>query len=801
MDQQTVCGVEDFAVSASGALRLSNALAPSSPGFGSTAISYHVDLAGMPKPVEDHELAVLRALDAWATALPALAFTAASTPSTADFTVTASTPAVDAGLKAPGLGQVGAYSSAGGNLVFNANAARGPVKTYAIALHELGHILGVSHNDRVGSVMFPVLQNPPALALDPASVDVARGLYPSDTAIKQWNDRASNGTPAIGADGLRWAGAWRGAGADPFVYWWASESGNAAPVQLPFKSGDGNFAFGPALVCLGRQFLMVWQENGTLNWSMLNADLVPSKPLYGWGKALTIALPASPQTHSTNAQPALAYDPVDDRAYLAWRDKKNGQVLWAKFDVADRLWRAPQPVGGAAPKGTESLAMCVVRDELIMTWTTGSPSLEGFTSSLPLRGAVEFGLDLAVWSAPRRMEWAEVTAGGSVGHVVEMFGSASIAPAPHGSLFAAWRSNAGLLHSTRFEGDWSKPARVTTNAKPFDCFRPAVARQPSSSPSERLFFQFTNSLLGSLTVPYPADLPKLAEVTPAACSWAADRLDVVAVDVRQRLQHTWWDGAWHDFEEIQVGNRRRGIAAIAISSDGAGRLTLVAAIEDRSNPANTVADLHAVRFDGYWSEPWTVGRGFRLSTPAIAKGAAGGLDIYASKQTATGVSIATGPLTLDQETAFSDLPWTQVGGGPAVVRISAGDVVVAYVDESGWLVERHAKSNSNVWTGPRKFVKTTLLGVTPALTQIAPGRLDLFIPSGSTNLYHIWAEGPNAPAEILTGPNTRGCAVTSMAAGRLDLLTIGAGGVLLHQWFEDAWGSWEQLPIAVPIGT
>ena len=46
------------------------------------------------------------------------------------------------------------------------------------------------------------------------------------------------------------------------------------------------------------------------------------------------------------------------------------------------------------------------------------------------------------------------------------------------------------------------------------------------------------------------DLGGTLTSSPAAVSWAENRIDIFAADTNNHLTHTWWDGAWHGFEDL-----------------------------------------------------------------------------------------------------------------------------------------------------------------------------------------------------------------------------------------------------------
>jgi Repeat of unknown function (DUF346) len=58
---------------------------------------------------------------------------------------------------------------------------------------------------------------------------------------------------------------------------------------------------------------------------------------------------------------------------------------------------------------------------------------------------------------------------------------------------------------------------------------------------------------------------------PGAVAWAPGRIDVVARDSGNGIQHTWFDGAWHPFESLggaSAGDRAAGRGVVGHRAPG-----------------------------------------------------------------------------------------------------------------------------------------------------------------------------------------------------------------------------------------
>jgi hypothetical protein len=81
----------------------------------------------------------------------------------------------------------------------------------------------------------------------------------------------------------------------------------------------------------------------------------------------------------------------------------------------------------------------------------------------------------------------------------------------------------------------------------------------------------------------------------------------------------------------------------------------------------------------------------------------------------------------------------------------------------------------------------------PSVSSWAPGRLDVFVRSTDSALWHKRYEDGWSGWESLGGVLTSAPAVSSWATGRLDVFVAGTDSAMWHKWYENGWSGWESL--------
>jgi hypothetical protein len=225
--------------------------------------------------------------------------------------------------------------------------------------------------------------------------------------------------------------------------------------------------------------------------------------------------------------------------------------------------------------------------------------------------------------------------------------------------------------------------------------------------------------------------------TPAAVSWGVNRVDAFFTGAGTNyLFHKWWDGSRWIHEEVPTPSGHACISGSpAASSWGSGRIDVF------------VRGCDSNMYHAWYSNGWhgweSLGAGSMTSSPAAASWGANRID-----------------------------------------------VVYAKSDNQLW----HIWFDGG-WHGPESLGGSTQND--PAITSMAPGRLDIFVAGTDSahSLFHRWYENgwSSANWEYLGGSLTSGPGAVSWGPGRLDVFGRGTGGDVWHKWYSGGWSGWEGL--------
>jgi hypothetical protein len=223
--------------------------------------------------------------------------------------------------------------------------------------------------------------------------------------------------------------------------------------------------------------------------------------------------------------------------------------------------------------------------------------------------------------------------------------------------------------------------------------------------------------------------------SPAAVSWAENRIDVFAADTNNHLTHTWWDGDWHGFEDLG------GDLTSAPSASSFDERSLdVFARDDHDHL------VHKYFRDATGWSGWEDLGGDLASTPTAVSWASDRIDVFA--------------------------------------RDSSDRVTHIYFDAAS-----HAWSNWSEMEGD--------ISGGPGVTSWADGRLDLFgADPDHGHLMHRWYTGgawSSSNWEDLGGELTSSPVGVSWADGRIDVFGRN-GGHVVHKYFSSSgWSGWDDL--------
>jgi hypothetical protein len=357
-------------------------------------------------------------------AAPALSFT--QVPSGGDIVV----GAANLGTPTPVTGTVklGSTAADGSTINFNNNigvtfaaALPGTPSLLAVAIHEIGHALGLLHNTNPASVMYPF--NSATEAFGPDDVASIRALF-------GWAPQArisgigSDSSPALCACGSTLVMAWKGINEDDRI--WVSRSAdgrNWTPQRIVPGAGSAD---GPALA---------W--DGTQLWLALRG--VPDDDGLYWATSLDLgdswsAVSPIPGTGSTYG-PAMT---IFNRApLLVWKGSPGDTGLY--YATWNNPWSPQTNVAGVG--STDRPAICVdFAGQPRMVWrgVEGDDAL--YTSTL-----AGVPPNVLFWQPQQLLQWV-VVGNGPAGTVAIGTPGSLLGPSitsSGGKVFLAWQGVAG----------------------------------------------------------------------------------------------------------------------------------------------------------------------------------------------------------------------------------------------------------------------------------------------------------------------------------------------------------------------
>lgn len=360
-------------------------------------LTFSVDTAGANISANDVNQTIRNAFAQWQAISPFFNFTQVAT--NGDIQVAFGGPEQNREFgTGGGVLATGAYPEVG-RLTFDRAEAWTTGKLFSVALHEIGHVLGLSHSNDRASVMYPYEMT--MAAIDGETRDALRNLYGWRPQI-QLGDRATSDRPALAvtssvgfsSSSLDLHMAWKGTRDDQGIY--ESELVNnvwTPQVRIP---GIGS-SQSPALASIPL-------GNGTpstglvMAWKGISGDqgiYFATKVPGGWSGQQRV--PGAGTSH----RPALA---DFNGLRMAWKGVSGDQgIYWSTLTPGG--WAAQQNIRGIGTSA--SPALVTYRNRLYMFWKGIEGDQQVYYSWLDAGPG-------AIWQPQRVVACADYQVGGGV---------------------------------------------------------------------------------------------------------------------------------------------------------------------------------------------------------------------------------------------------------------------------------------------------------------------------------------------------------------------------------------------------
>ncbi|PEU03389.1 hypothetical protein COD79_18715 [Bacillus cereus] len=302
----------------------------------------------------------------------------------------------------------------------------GTVNLLPIAIHEIGHVLGLSHSNLPGGTMYPLNLPTTVTTVDAESQEALRVLY-GWRPQQKLSDRGTTDRPSLGItssfnfttriDIPRMV--WKGIRGDHQFYESELLSGGWSPQQIIPNRGSTH---SPALATISTPdvtrtgLIMAWKgvsDDSNLYWSRdLGNGWEPQRIIPGVGSLV---------------RPALAN--VSGRIYMAWRgiDDDEG-IYWSQFDGVG-AWSPQQRIRGIGT--SDSPALVGVGNRMYMFWKGTDGDSKAYWS------VIDFSND-PIWRPQRIIEYFSYEADGGVAHAIGTTGGLT-ATQRGDSILIAWK--------------------------------------------------------------------------------------------------------------------------------------------------------------------------------------------------------------------------------------------------------------------------------------------------------------------------------------------------------------------------
>jgi hypothetical protein len=385
-----------------------------------------------------------QAFTQWQNIAPFFTFTAVD--GTADIFIQFGGSSLEPELGEPGVLGVGHYPT-DGRLAFRENiwdmSAASRQSLFTVALHEIGHVLGLAHSTSRASLMYPYKVG---TGIDLETILAINDMYGWQPQ-QPLDDRGSTSAPSLAVAGTTWLGnsnfqlymAWRGGFEGDSIFWSVLEGDQWSQQSLIPGIGSVN---GPALATgfsngQTTGLFMAWDggKDDDAIYFAQNAD----PAFQDWTGQDTV--PGA----FTGGRPALAM--FNGQMYIAWKGVDGDSTLyWSRFDGSN--WAPLQPIFG---RGTSrGPALAVLGNRLYMFW-------KGLDEDSDAYFAWMDDQPNAIWQVQQKIAYNTVEAEGIGSESIRT--SAQLAATTRGdTIVLAWRgskNDSGIYFSRLRNGEWS----------------------------------------------------------------------------------------------------------------------------------------------------------------------------------------------------------------------------------------------------------------------------------------------------------------------------------------------------------